>query len=801
MIISTILARYLGYKNNYSSAMRNTIRNIILVPTYACTAKCRYCFSSNVGDVMHSSILGNAIEWIYDTTDSNQNIDFCFHGGEPLSVGFDWYNKAIKILKNKFDNRVKISIQSNLWLLDDAYCELFCKYNVSIGVSLDGPKHINDLQRGDGYYDRTIKGIQLAKKHGLNVGVISTFTKQSAIFWKEIFDFFIEQNLSFSIHGAIPAYGKKNFPESITMPSDNYVNLMISMFDYYMLNTQNIRVDTFDQMARSLNGNRSVCIFNNCLGHHLAIAPNGDIYPCNRFSIDSSWRLGNVNDNPSLEDLTRSPGWIILKNRENTIKDECCDCAYYTNCYGGCPYQALAFGRDKRDGYCEAYKKLFSHITDYALNQMFTDDNEAQKNNHSSNKNDLSHNKPLIQIMRGDMHPSHTASKARKIAASVALAVANSPSLALLALDKVGLVTQPDHALMVLEDLWDHLHEKHHHWREAYIHITTLCNLFCSHCYSNSNEKKNAESMRLEQIIEIIRILNKNKFQSIKITGGEPMMYLHWANLLSAIENLRQDGELCRMVLRTNLSLPLTSNDIELVKDCFDDIIVSVDGDEKSHDMRRGAGSYVQTIENLRMMAKCNKNGKISIAATLSNEMWSGFEGQNVRSLGSELGVDVRIRPVLPLGRLGNCSLLPSFDESILMMDSCSVINKFKSIRSSCSLGQNIHIEVNGDCYPCFALINEKYKIGNIFFDNTDEVLRKNIAYIRHTVDTNHKCQSCEWRYLCGGHCRLWRSNDDLNSAPINCDASKKQSKYILKSALEFLEIDEMKWRDAGLPI
>ena len=44
------------------------------------------------------------------------------------------------------------------------------------------PKELNDVQRGPGYYEKTLEGYETAKKHGLNVSFISTFTNSSIKF-------------------------------------------------------------------------------------------------------------------------------------------------------------------------------------------------------------------------------------------------------------------------------------------------------------------------------------------------------------------------------------------------------------------------------------------------------------------------------------------------------------------------------------------------------------------------------------------------------------------------------------------
>ena len=133
-------------------------------------------------------------------------LEITFHGGEPLLPGAGFYHVALPLLRDQLSSRqVGFAMQSNLWLLTDELCDLFCEYEVSIGTSLDGPERINDDQRGEGYYRRTMAGIERARKHGISIGCICTFTAQSAAHIEEIFDFFVREGLDFSIHAAVPS--------------------------------------------------------------------------------------------------------------------------------------------------------------------------------------------------------------------------------------------------------------------------------------------------------------------------------------------------------------------------------------------------------------------------------------------------------------------------------------------------------------------------------------------------------------------------------------------------------------------
>jgi len=186
----------------------------MIIPSYSCPASCAYCFAPQKNaPVMSEEILLKTLEGVKAiiSEEKKRSINIIFHGGEPLAAGEDFFRKALPLISDYFHPlQVRISLQTNLWLLTEELCRLFLEYGVSLGTSLDGPEEINDRQRGQGYFEKTMKGIELARSSGLNVGAICTFTGDSVRYGDEIFNFFLSQGLDFTIHEAVPAIFSEN---------------------------------------------------------------------------------------------------------------------------------------------------------------------------------------------------------------------------------------------------------------------------------------------------------------------------------------------------------------------------------------------------------------------------------------------------------------------------------------------------------------------------------------------------------------------------------------------------------------
>jgi len=388
--------------------------HIMLHPSGSCTTRCGYCFGPNTGPIMDDATFSAALDWMESLVQPMQSLEVTLHGGEPLLAGITWHRHALARMRARFGPRLRLAVQSNLWLLDDAFCDLFTEFDVTVGTSLDGPESINNAQRGTGYYAKTMRGIEAARRHDIDIGIICTFTPLSAARWRDVFDFFLRERLSFSVHGAIPTMGLCA-PQPFALTADAYAKLVVEMFDYYLQHIRHIRVSTFDQFARGLTGSCAVCTFGPCLGHYLSISSDGSIYPCNRFVPHRAWQLGTVSDRPSVQDLSHSLSWQRLQDREKQIEQDCGDCAYITRCNGGCAYHALAVGTGLRDGYCQAYQRIFAYVMDKALAQIFSQENLAAVVNEGvSDRRGLLRNGELLQVMRGGPHPSSITAAAQE---------------------------------------------------------------------------------------------------------------------------------------------------------------------------------------------------------------------------------------------------------------------------------------------------------------------------------------------------------------------------------------------------
>ena len=120
----------------------------------ACNLDCHYCYYLDKAvqyggrqAVMSDELLELYVKQ-YICANEVDTVQFCWHGGEPLLLGVDFYRRAMEFQRKYADGkRIENTLQTNGTLVDEAWCDLFASNNFLVGVSLDGPEDIHDAFR------------------------------------------------------------------------------------------------------------------------------------------------------------------------------------------------------------------------------------------------------------------------------------------------------------------------------------------------------------------------------------------------------------------------------------------------------------------------------------------------------------------------------------------------------------------------------------------------------------------------------------------------------------------------------
>ncbi|MCX5769296.1 MAG: TIGR04083 family peptide-modifying radical SAM enzyme [Candidatus Hydrogenedentes bacterium] len=778
----------------------------MLVPSLACQARCTYCFGPHQGPVMSPATLDSAIDFVAAIAQETRQPDVkvTFHGGEPLLAGHLVWRRALEGLRDRLGRRLShISVQSNLWNLDEEFCRLFTEFKVEIGTSLDGPAEITDLQRGRGYFDRTMAGVRRAQEHGLTVGAIATFTPAALDRWREVFDFFLGERIGFSIHASVRPLDRPDGRYALS--SEEYGRLLVDLFEYYVGHRRELSVASLDYICRGVaTGEGKVCTFRDCLGMFLAIDPAGGVYPCQRFCGRPGYRLGALDEHPTLETLMSSSVATRFRGWETQLRTACGGCAHLDHCRGGCPYNAWA-SEQAKDPYCQGYHEVFEWVEQRLADEMASEENirAMAARPYDGTGYPLLREGPLIELARDGPHPSQIARTAKRIVAAVELARGPEFNMVANRLVRLGLCRTDESARVSLDGLRRRLHPATRKLNNLYLHVTLTCQLECAHCYARASAPgSEADSMSVEAIARLVRQAKEAGFRQVVITGGEPLIHPQRDEMLETFRALRPSMAPMNLIVRTNLAMPVSDDNLRRVACTFDQVVASVDGNRETHEARRGLGAYDKVVRNLeRYQALCGGGGRweagrpaeLSIAAVMRAADIQGEVGDAVRELAGRLGVRrTRFRPLLPLGRARDWPEPPTSEALGAHLDPMELIREGFRPVSSCGLGQNLYVEPSGESFPCYAYHARHSLLGNVIENGLQSVLGSAVFQdlSRHNVDTNPKCRVCDVRYLCGGACRAWGGDQaqcDLDAAPAECEGLKRRAMGLLAAAQGYL--------------
>lgn len=150
--------------------LTSQLDTIILQPTSLCPLACTYCYlpERHLKQNMTPAVAATVAAGIEPGASS---IEVVWHGGEPLATGRARFADLLEPFEPlRRAGRVQHKVQTGATLITDAWCELFERYEIGVGVSIDGPRSVN-LHRvdrgGRPMFDRIVAGIDTLKRHDI----------------------------------------------------------------------------------------------------------------------------------------------------------------------------------------------------------------------------------------------------------------------------------------------------------------------------------------------------------------------------------------------------------------------------------------------------------------------------------------------------------------------------------------------------------------------------------------------------------------------------------------------------------
>jgi uncharacterized protein len=326
----------------------------------ACNLKCSYCYQE---PMRQAGNINSPIDWSgARKTLEKHNHKFTVFGGEPLLAPISHLEEVWKFGLEKFQSN---TLQTNGVLITDEHIRLFKNYKVSVGISVDGSKELNDARwMGDEQSTREATeqihtNIKKLVAAGVVPSLIVTLHRKNAseeklpslIQWLKHLETIGIRHINFHILEVEKGEG------ALALSQEENTLAFLSIYEFGK--TTKLQMQPFVDIYKLLTEESAQvsCIWNHCDPLTTAavqgVNPDGSESNCGRTNKDGvNWVKA---DRPGLE------RYLILYNTPQE-HGGCQDCRFFVFCKGQCPGTAMGGDWRNRTVDCQTWFALFTRI-------------------------------------------------------------------------------------------------------------------------------------------------------------------------------------------------------------------------------------------------------------------------------------------------------------------------------------------------------------------------------------------------------------------------------------------------------
>ena len=239
-----------------------------------CNIACSYCYQHPIrdaGNFVKSPNKPYSLEVMKRALEA-EGMNFTLFGGEPLLMPIEDLEELWRWGLERFGHN---GVQTNGTLITDQHVELFKKYRVQVGISMDGPDELNDA-RWAGSPEKTREmtrrsqaAIERLCAEGMPPSLIVTLHRLNATperrpklkAWLKD----LEAKGVWSVRLHILEVDHPLVRDRLALTEQENIEAFLDMAQF-QLELQRMRFDIFDDMLKLLRGDdrRVTCIWNNC---------------------------------------------------------------------------------------------------------------------------------------------------------------------------------------------------------------------------------------------------------------------------------------------------------------------------------------------------------------------------------------------------------------------------------------------------------------------------------------------------------------------------------------------------------
>ncbi len=349
--------------------------NIMVKPASGqCNMHCDYCFYCDesakrtvpsYGFMSEDSLRELIRKTLPQTT---EHYSLAFQGGEPTLRGMEFFQAAIRLLRQYNRNRAQIhlALQTNGVAMTKEWAEFFKENGFLIGLSVDGTAELHDACRHftkGSSYAAVLQAAQLLDQGKVPYNILTVVHRETVKRIRSIYQSYQARNWRYlQFIACLDPLGEERGQSAFSLKPAAYGDFLIDLFDLWYTDARKGKepyIRQFDNWMGILMGfPPEACEQCGVCGTQYVVEANGAVYPCDFYAVDE-WCLGNITKD-SLEDIDQRRTDMSFQERSRILPEKCHACRWLTLCRNGCYRNRVTEANGEGVNYfCEAYQAFF----------------------------------------------------------------------------------------------------------------------------------------------------------------------------------------------------------------------------------------------------------------------------------------------------------------------------------------------------------------------------------------------------------------------------------------------------------
>ena len=304
----------------------------------------------------------------YIEAQTTSDVLFTWHGGEPLLRPLTFYEKALRLQREyAHGRRIDNCLQTNGTLLTDEWGQFLAANGFLVGISIDGPQHVHDANRGR-TFDRVMRGIDILNRYGVMWNAMATVNSANVNDPVGFYNFFKAIGARYiQFEPIVPLPALSVAGQGISGAS--WGQFLVGLFDEWVkADVGKVFVQLFDATLSCWVGvPPGMCSLAPSCGHAAVMEHNGDLYSCDHF-VYPEYFLGNIRQRTITAMMYSEEQLAFGQRKCDALTRQCRECEFLFTCHGECPKNRFVrdkYGNEGHNYLCEGYHRFFTHVSPY----------------------------------------------------------------------------------------------------------------------------------------------------------------------------------------------------------------------------------------------------------------------------------------------------------------------------------------------------------------------------------------------------------------------------------------------------